>query len=79
MIELFPSGGGGYRVATSLIGSYTGLVSGAALIVDFILTIAISVARNADDAFSPLPVAAWSFKLWIALGLSGIDHLSSPM
>ena len=76
MIELFPSGGG-YKVATSLIGPYTGLVSAAALIVDYILTIAISVARNADGAFSPLPVAAWSFKLWIALGLaSGIDHLS---
>ena len=71
--------GVGYKVATSLIGPYTGLVSGAALMVDYILTMAISVARNGDGAFSPLPlpVAAWSFKLWIALGLaSGIDHLS---
>jgi hypothetical protein len=36
-----------------------------ALIVDYILTMGISVARNADGAFSPLPlpVAAWSFKL----------------
>jgi hypothetical protein len=33
VIELFPSGGGGYKVATNLIGPYTGLVSGAALIV----------------------------------------------
>jgi hypothetical protein len=63
MIKLFPSGGGGYKVATSLIGLYTGLVSGAALIVDFILTIAISVASGADGVFSLLPVAAWSFKL----------------
>jgi len=75
VIELFPSGGGGYKVATSLIGPNTGLVSGAALIVDYILTMAISVARYADGAFSPLPVAAWSFKLRIALGLApGIDH-----
>jgi hypothetical protein len=32
VIELFPSGGGGYKVATNLIGPYTGLVSGAALL-----------------------------------------------
>jgi len=69
VIELFPSGGGGYKVATSLIGPYTGLVSGAALIVDYILTIAISVASGADAVFSLLPVAAQSFKLWTALGL----------
>jgi len=65
--------GVGYKVATSLIGPYTELVSGTALIIGYILTMAISVARYADGAFSPLPVAAWSFKLWIALGLaSGI-------
>src|SRR5262245_17981410 len=32
VIELFPSGGGGYKVATQLLGPYVGLVSGAALI-----------------------------------------------
>jgi hypothetical protein len=69
VIELFPSGGGGYKVATNLIGPYTGLVSGAALIVDYMLTIAISVASGADAVFSLLPVAAQSFKLWTELGL----------
>src|SRR5512136_1793535 len=39
VIELFPSGGGGYKVATNLIGPYAGLVSGSALIVDYMLTI----------------------------------------
>src|SRR5574340_1403641 len=34
VIELFPNGGGGYKVATQLIGPHAGLVSGAALIVD---------------------------------------------
>src|SRR6202043_2696178 len=33
VIELFPSGGGGYRVASVLVGPYAGLVSGSALIV----------------------------------------------
>src|SRR5436853_4912763 len=55
VIELFPSGGGGYKVATSLLGPYTGLVSGAALIVDYMLTIAISVASGVDAVFSFLP------------------------
>jgi Amino acid permease len=55
VIELFPSGGGGYKVATSLIGPYAGLVSGAALIVDYMLTIAISVASGVDAVFSFLP------------------------
>src|SRR6266571_109266 len=69
VIELFPSGGGGYKVATSLIGPYTGLVSGAALIVDYMLTIAISVASGIDAVFSLLPLGAQSFKLWTELGL----------
>jgi hypothetical protein len=69
VIELFPSGGGGYKVATNLIGPYTGLVSGAALIVDYMLTIAISVASGADAVFSLLPVAAQSLKLWTELAL----------
>ncbi len=68
VIELFPSGGGGYKVATKLIGPYAGLVSGAALIVDYVLTIAISVASGADALFSLLPVAAQPFKLVTGLG-----------
>src|SRR5712691_6215584 len=58
VIELFPTGGGGYRVATSLIGPRAGLVSGAALIVDYVLTIAISIASGVDALFSLLPTAA---------------------
>src|SRR5947209_310668 len=56
VIELFPSGGGGYRVASVLVGPYAGLISGSALIVNFILTAAISVASGVDALFSLLPV-----------------------
>jgi amino acid transporter len=63
VIELFPSGGGGYKVATNLIGPYTGLVSGAALIVDYMLTIAISVASGVDAVFSLMPLRAQPYKL----------------
>ena len=69
VIELFPTGGGGYRVATSLIGPRAGLVSGAALIVDYVLTIAISVASGVDALFSLLPTGAIPFKLGTELVL----------
>ncbi len=46
LIELFPSGGGGYLVATHLLGETAGLVSGAALLIDYVLTIATSCAAG---------------------------------
>ena len=55
MIELFPGGGGGYLVATKLLGPRFGVVSGSALIVDYILTISISVSSGVDQIFSVLP------------------------
>src|SRR6476659_7257740 len=69
VIELFPSGGGGYKVATNLIGPYAGLVSGAALIVDYMLTIAISVASGVDAVFSFLPHFLQFIKLEVEVTL----------
>src|SRR5438105_2095671 len=63
VIELFPTGGGGYRVASSLLGPRAGLISGAALIVDYVLTIAISIASGADAVFSLLPLAWQDWKV----------------
>ena len=63
VIELFPTGGGGYRVATRLIGPYAGLISGAALILDYVLTISISVASGVDALFSLLPIRFHPYKL----------------
>ncbi len=63
VIELFPSGGGGYKVATQLLGSPFGLISGAALIVDYALTIAISIASGMDAIFSMLPTPLFHYKL----------------
>jgi amino acid transporter len=56
IIDLFPSGGGGYVVASKLLGSGPGLLSGCALIVDYALTIAISLASAMDALFSLLPI-----------------------
>jgi amino acid transporter len=64
IIELFPTGGGGYLVATKLLGPNAGLVSGSALVVDYMLTITISVASSADALFSFLPVGFQPFKIY---------------
>jgi hypothetical protein len=83
MIELFPGGGGGYLVATKLLGPRFGVVSGNALIVDYILTISISVASGVDQIFSILPerLHAYSFTtkvvvliLLIILNLRGVKE-----
>ena len=55
IIEQFPSGGGGYIVASKILGPRVGVVSGAALLVDYVLTITISIASGADAILSFLP------------------------
>jgi amino acid transporter len=69
IIELFPTGGGGYLVASKLLSPTLGVVSGCALIGDYILTIAISVASGADAMFSMLPVDFQLWKLKFSLGI----------
>jgi amino acid transporter len=65
IIEHFPYGGGGYVVASRLLGSRAGVVSGCALLVDYILTIATSVASGGDAIFSLsfMPAGAHEYKL----------------
>ncbi|MGD9744588.1 MAG: APC family permease [Dongiaceae bacterium] len=70
VIELFPSGGGGYRVASVLLGPRAGLVSGSALIVNFIFTIAISVASGVDALFSFMPLYWQAWKLPVEISLT---------
>ncbi len=71
VIEMFPNGGGGYRVASTLLGPKTGLVAGGALLIDYVLTIAISIASGIDALFSLLPVEFQDFKLTLALCVAG--------
>jgi amino acid transporter len=66
IIEHFPNGGGGYIVATKTLGRPAGLVSGSALIIDYILTITVSIVSCADAVFSYLPAAWQPFKIWVA-------------
>jgi amino acid transporter len=66
-IDEFPTGGGGYLVATKLLGSYAGVVSGCALVIDYVLTISISIASGADAIFSFMPVSSLHYKFWVCL------------
>ncbi len=72
IIELFPTGGGGYLVATKLLGPLPGVVSGCALVFDYVLTIAISIASGADAIFSFVPAALQPFKLEAAIVAVGM-------
>lgn len=64
LIEQFPHGGGGYVVATSILGKSAGIISGSALLVDYVLTIAVSIASGGDAIFSLLPRDVVWLKLW---------------
>jgi amino acid transporter len=63
IIEHFPHGGGGYIVSTHTIGKDAGVVSGAALLVDYILTITVSLASCGDAIFSYLPPVFLQYKM----------------
>ncbi len=63
LIQHFPGGGGGYLVATKLLGNRVGVVSGCALLVDYVLTITISVASGCDQLWSFLPEGYLRYKL----------------
>src|SRR5262245_7126137 len=83
IIEQFPSGGGGYLVASKVLGGPAGVVAGSALLVDYVLTITISIAAGADAIFSFLPahwlgvelfVSATGIALLTVMNLRGIKE-----
>jgi amino acid transporter len=72
IIEHFPFGGGGYVVASKLLGPRFGVVSGSALLVDYVLTVSVSIAAGADATFSFLPVAWHAWKLPVEFAAIGV-------
>ena len=69
IIEYFPSGGGGYVVATQTLGPKAGVLSGAALLVDYVLTITVSIVSCGAALFSFLPVSWHDYKIPFDLAL----------
>ena len=74
IIEEFPSGGGGYLVASKLLGKHAGLVSGCALVVDYVLTITVSIAAAGDALFGLMPPEWAAYKL--PAEFAAIAHLT---
>jgi amino acid transporter len=55
VVRAYPSGGGSYQVATTNLGASAGLVVAAALLVDYVMTVAVSVAAGVDNIISAVP------------------------
>lgn len=77
IIDLFPYGGGGYVVGTKLLSPTFGLISGCALLVDYVLTITISIASGVDAFFSILPhehqIWKLTTKIVMLVGMLGLN------
>jgi len=88
IIEAFPQGGGGYLVATKLIGPKAGVVSGCALMIDYVLTVAVSIAAAGDAIFSlvdpvwqpyKIPVEIILILMGITLNIRGVKETVVPL
>jgi amino acid transporter len=55
LVKAYPSGGGDYEVARKNIGEVAGLIVASALLVDYVLTVAVSVASGVDNIISAFP------------------------
>ncbi|MEW1958699.1 APC family permease [Kineococcus sp. NPDC059986] len=54
-VHAYPSGGGDYEVATVNLGPNAGLTVGSALLVDYVLTVAVSISSGAQYAAAAIP------------------------
>ncbi|MDQ1574599.1 MAG: hypothetical protein QOH44_2158, partial [Actinomycetota bacterium] len=52
LVKAYPSGGGDYEVARKYIGEVAGLIVASAMLVDYVLTVAVSVASGVDNIIS---------------------------
>ncbi|HWI64728.1 MAG TPA: APC family permease [Symbiobacteriaceae bacterium] len=67
-IFAYPSGGGSYIVSKENLGVYPGLVAGASLLVDYVLTVAVSISAGVAAITSAFPVLApWRVSLCLVL------------
>ncbi|MDH6182536.1 amino acid transporter [Microbacteriaceae bacterium SG_E_30_P1] len=84
LIKAYPSGGGDYEVASKNLGEKAGLVVASALLVDYILTVAVSVASGVDNIISAFPglnparieIAIFFVVVLVAVNLRGVRESS---
>jgi amino acid transporter len=65
-IHAYPSGGGSYIVARSNLGTLPGLIAAAALMIDYVLTAAVSLTAGVDAIASAFPLLI-SYRVQVAL------------
>lgn len=66
-IHAYPKGGGTYLVSTENLGSFAGRTAGASLLIDYVLTVAVSVSSGISAVVSALP-ATKPYAVYIACG-----------
>jgi amino acid transporter len=77
IIEEFPSGGGGYLVASKLLGNRVGVISGCALVVDYVLTISVSISAAGDAIFGLLaPPNSADLPVFANVPFLSLSHLN---
>ena len=54
-VHAYPSGGGDYEVATTNLGPKAGVTVASALLVDYVLTVAVSISSGAQYAATAFP------------------------
>ena len=67
VVHAYPSGGGSYEVASTNLGPSAGLVVAASLLVDYVMTVAVSVASGVDNIISALP-SLNEYRVLMAIG-----------
>jgi amino acid transporter len=65
-ITAYPQGGGAYIVTKDNLGTYPSLVAAAALLTDYVLTVAVSVAAGVAAVTSAVP-ALFPFRVWLCV------------
>ncbi|MBC7443245.1 MAG: APC family permease [Ramlibacter sp.] len=84
LIKAYPSGGGDYEVAHKNLGEKAGLIVASALLVDYVMTVVVSVASGVDNIISALPglapfrveIAVFFVILLAAVNLRGVHESS---
>ncbi|MGA6224404.1 APC family permease [Streptomyces umbrinus] len=71
VVYAYPSGGGSYEVVSTNLGPSAGLVVAASLLVDYVMTVAVSVASGVDNIISAMPQLA-DYRVPLALAFVAI-------
>src|ERR1700716_4601607 len=75
-IKAYPNGAGGYIVAKDNFGPLLGVIGAAALLIDYTLDVAVSIATGVQSITSALPDVGWAL-VWLCLAALGIYTLAN--